>query len=283
MPDNNCMTPQGFNENSRLRASDADRDAAAAVINNALAEGRLTAEEHSDRLDAIYSARTHAEIVPLLDDLPAAGTEAAVGSTSGTQPARAGRGGRIVAIFGGASRKGGWHAEPVINVLAVFGGVELDFREAVLPGNEVVLKATAILGGVDVTVPPEMRVIDDGGVAILGGREITGSTAEVRPDAPVLRIQGTCVLGGIEVKRKTRRRRGDKGGNGITIRLPGGDLGLPGLLGQVREHRRDIHNEIRAQRHEILDQVRAQRHEILDQARAQRRDARRNWTRDSED
>ena len=267
------MTPQGFNENSRLRASDADRDAAAAVINNALAEGRLTAEEHSDRLDAIYSARTHAEIVPLLDDLPAAASEAAaVGRTSGTQPARAGRGGRIVAIFGGASRKGGWHAEPVITVLAVFGGVELDFREAVLPGNEVVLKATAILGGVDVTVPPEMRVIDDGGVAILGGREITGSSADVRPDAPVLRIEGTCVLGGIEVKRKARRRRGDKGGNGITIRLPGGDLGLPGLLGQVREHRRDIHNEIRAQRHEILDQV-----------RAQRRDARRNWTRDSEE
>ena len=53
------MTPQGFNENSRLRASDADRDRAASVINNALAEGRLTAEEHSDRLDAIYAAKTH--------------------------------------------------------------------------------------------------------------------------------------------------------------------------------------------------------------------------------
>ncbi len=30
MADNSCMTPQGFNENSRLRASDADRDRAAA-------------------------------------------------------------------------------------------------------------------------------------------------------------------------------------------------------------------------------------------------------------
>ena len=43
MPDNSCITPQGFNENSRLRASDADRDAAASVVNNAMAEGRLTA------------------------------------------------------------------------------------------------------------------------------------------------------------------------------------------------------------------------------------------------
>ena len=62
------MDPQGFNEISRLRASDADRDRAASVINNAMAEGRLTAEEHSDRLDAIYAAKTHADIVPLLDD-----------------------------------------------------------------------------------------------------------------------------------------------------------------------------------------------------------------------
>jgi hypothetical protein len=64
------MDPQGFNANSRLRASDADRDTAAGVINSALAEGRLTAEEHSERLDAIYAAKTHAELVPLLDDLP---------------------------------------------------------------------------------------------------------------------------------------------------------------------------------------------------------------------
>ena len=65
MADNNCMDPQGFNANSRLRASDADRDTAAGVGNNALAEGRLTAEEHSDRLDAIYAAKTQAELVPL--------------------------------------------------------------------------------------------------------------------------------------------------------------------------------------------------------------------------
>jgi len=74
MADNSCMDPQGFNENSGLRASDADRDTAASVINSALAEGRLTAEEHGDRLDAIYAARTHGDLVPLLADLPAAGT-----------------------------------------------------------------------------------------------------------------------------------------------------------------------------------------------------------------
>lgn len=214
------MDPQGFNANSRLRASDADRDTAAAVINNALAEGRLTPDEHSERLDAIYAAKTHAELVPLLDDLP--GQRAVVSQGQGTlaELARSGRGGRIVAIFGGATRKGAWHAEPVISVLTVFGGAELDFRDAILPGKEIILKATTVMGGVEVIVPPEMRVVDNG-IAILGGREITGNPDEAaRPDAPVLRIEGACVLGGIEVKRKSRKSlKALKRGKGFNVSI----------------------------------------------------------------
>ncbi len=41
------MHPEPFNPNSRLRASDADREQAADVLNTALAEGRLTVAEHS--------------------------------------------------------------------------------------------------------------------------------------------------------------------------------------------------------------------------------------------
>jgi hypothetical protein len=209
MPDNSWVDPQGFNEISRLRASDADRDAAAAVINSALAEGRLTAEEHSDRLDAIYAAKTHADLVPLLDDLPQPGGAMQVRRTPpGSDvdlPVGSRRGGRIIAIFSGASRKGVWHADPVINVLTVFGGAEIDFRDAIMPGKEVVLRATTVLGGVEVTVPPEMRVVDNG-IAILGGRDIAGNADEsASPDAPVLRIEGTCVLGGVEVKRRSRK------------------------------------------------------------------------------
>jgi hypothetical protein len=251
------MDPQGFNENSGLRASDADRDTAAAVINNALAEGRLTAEEHSERLDSIYSAKTHAELAPLLSDLP--GNAAVLPEPSA--PAPRGIGSRIIAIFGGATRKGSWHPDPVLNVVAVFGGVELDFRDAVLPGKEVLLRATAVLGGVEVTVPPEMRVVDNG-IAILGGREVAGNVAEsASPDAPVLRIEGVCVLGGIEVKRKARKVKGARGRNGLTIRVPGG-FASGGILDQVRDQRRQIHDQIREQRREIHHQVRDQRRQM---------------------
>jgi hypothetical protein len=225
MPDNSWVDPQDFNVNSSLRASDAERDTAAAVVNNAMAEGRLTAEEHSERLDAIFSAKTRADLVPLLDDLPAArGVQQDIASAepAGAVPSSR-RAGRMIAILGGVSRKGTWHPEPVMTILTVLGGAELDFRDAVLPGKEIVLRATSVLGGIEVTVPPEMRVVDSGS-AILGGREIAGNSDEaLSPDAPVLRIEGVCVLGGIEVKRKARKLPKQlRRGRGVNVSLEAG-------------------------------------------------------------
>jgi hypothetical protein len=197
------MDPQTFNPNSRLRASDQDRERAASVLNEALAEGRLTAQEHSERLDSIYAAKTHAELVPLLEDLPAAsGTPSPVpGSTAPADQ----RDGRIVAIFGGASRKGAWRVPATSTVVTVFGGVDIDLRDAILPGREITIKAVSVFGGMSITVPPDMRVIDSG-IAIFGGRDVSGNSAESeRPDSPVLRLQGACVFGGIAVKHKNRK------------------------------------------------------------------------------
>jgi hypothetical protein len=56
---------------TRLRASDADRDAAAAVLSAAFAEGRLTAGEHEQRLGAAYAARTWQQLRQVTADLPA--------------------------------------------------------------------------------------------------------------------------------------------------------------------------------------------------------------------
>jgi hypothetical protein len=198
------MTAQPFGDNPRLRASDADRDQAASVLNGAMAEGRLTVDEHADRLSALYAAKTHAEIVPLLDDLP--------DRTSAAPPARReGETNHIVAILSGSSRKGAWTVPSHINVVTILGGVELDFREATLPAGEITISATCVLGGMEITVPPEMHVIDNG-VAILGGREVSADSDEsVRPGAPVLRLSGFCLLGGVEVKRKARKAPRDRG------------------------------------------------------------------------
>jgi hypothetical protein len=197
------VDPRGFNTNSRLRASDADRDRAASVLNEALAEGRLTAAEHSERLDAIYAAKTHADLVPLLEDLPAQAESAALVPASGR--AERARGSRIVAVFGGATRKGAWRVPPSSTVVTVFGGADIDLRDAILPGQEITIRAISVFGGMSITVPPEMRVIDSG-VAVFGGRDVAGDATESGgPDSPVLRLRGACVFGGVFVGRKERK------------------------------------------------------------------------------
>jgi hypothetical protein len=196
------MDPQDFNSNSRLRASDADRDRAASVLNEALAEGRLTAEEHSERLDSIYAAKTQADLVPLFDDLPVRPDSAPVPAPSGSQRS----GSRLLfAIFGGATRKGAWHVPENSTAVTIFGGADIDLREAVLPAREITITAISVFGGMGITIPPEMRVIDSG-IAIFGGRDAPGDSPEsARPNAPVLHLKGACVFGGIGVKRKNRK------------------------------------------------------------------------------
>ena len=53
-----------------IRLSDAERDAAAADLGEHFAQGRLTADEHAQRLDRVWAARTRGEIAPIFRDLP---------------------------------------------------------------------------------------------------------------------------------------------------------------------------------------------------------------------
>ena len=54
----------------RLRLSDTERDAAAADLGEHYAQGRLSAEEHDERLTAVWAAKTRGELPGLFADLP---------------------------------------------------------------------------------------------------------------------------------------------------------------------------------------------------------------------
>jgi len=55
---------------SHMRASDRDRDRAAAVLSEHHAAGRLDAAEFSDRLERAYQAKTIGDLEELTADLP---------------------------------------------------------------------------------------------------------------------------------------------------------------------------------------------------------------------
>jgi Domain of unknown function (DUF1707) len=118
-------------EQGALRVSHEDRDQVAEALRVAAGDGRLTADELDQRLELALSARTYADLEPLLADLPGAGgTLATVGVYA---PAAAAK--DLVTLNCSSSsreRTGRWTVPARINVRAHAGTVKLDFTEAVL-------------------------------------------------------------------------------------------------------------------------------------------------------
>ncbi|MGI3782718.1 MAG: DUF1707 SHOCT-like domain-containing protein [Janthinobacterium lividum] len=190
-----------------LRASDADRDQVAALLGTAYAEGRLTYEEHDERLAAVLAARTFDDLIPLTTDLvPLDPPPTTVTST--TPQFVVGHGGnaetdRMVAVFGGVERKGRWRVRARSRVTAVFGGVDLDLREADFDAPVVEMNVQTCFGGVDLKVPAGITVRNET-VNIFGGTEIK-NVGEPVPGAPTLVIRGTVFFGGVSVKGPRQR------------------------------------------------------------------------------
>ncbi|GAA5155705.1 hypothetical protein GCM10023340_41660 [Nocardioides marinquilinus] len=57
---------------TELRVGDAERDRAAAELGEHYAVGRLTTDEHAERLDAVWTARTQGDLDVVFHDLPTA-------------------------------------------------------------------------------------------------------------------------------------------------------------------------------------------------------------------
>ena len=64
-------------EAETLRAADADRHKIADQLKASLDEGRLSLDEYDDRVRQAYAARTYAELLILVADLPKPGVSAA--------------------------------------------------------------------------------------------------------------------------------------------------------------------------------------------------------------
>ncbi|MGW4896219.1 DUF1707 SHOCT-like domain-containing protein [Kitasatospora sp. NPDC004240] len=197
---------------AEMRASDADRERVAELLRDAYAEGRLDVEEHAERIEAAYKAKTMGELVPLTRDLPAHRSVSFEKSpldgerprqTAPQPPARQ-EAPTMVAVFGGASRKGRWRVGSHLKAVAIFGGVEIDLTDAVFESPEVVIEVAAVFGGVDIKVPENVS-LHGGGVGIFGGFDVKEQTA-ADPYAPVVRVKGAAVFGGCEA----RPRRGKK-------------------------------------------------------------------------
>lgn len=80
---------------------------------------------------------------------------------------------------------------------AVFGGVDIDLRDAIID-EDIVIDATAVFGGIDIYVPPYVRV-KVSSVPIFG---CVRNKAKEPEDfsAPTVFLNATCMFGGVDIK-----------------------------------------------------------------------------------
>ncbi|MGV9878315.1 DUF1707 SHOCT-like domain-containing protein [Streptomyces sp. NPDC003006] len=198
-----------------LRASDADRERVAEVLRDAMAEGRLDMTEFEERLDAAYKARTYGELEPITRDLPAHGAAkvSMVKRPGSDDPAAVDWAARVVdgeptstfgfAFWSGFGRKGGWVVGRRFSSFVMWGGGEIDLREAYFTERDVEILCFTVMGGIQVTVPPEMNVVVKG-FGIMGGFD-DRATGPGTPGSPRVVVKGFALMGGVGVERKLRR------------------------------------------------------------------------------
>lgn len=160
----------------------------------------LDERELEARLDRALAATSLVQLREVLADLPA--LDSAPLSSVPTAPAdQVADRQTILAVMGGGCRRGSWTPPRTLQVLAVMGGAELDFREARFGTGVVEVNVLAVMGGVEVIVPPGVRV-EVTGMAFMGGFDQRASGSSADPSAPLVRVGGFALMGGVEVKTR---------------------------------------------------------------------------------
>ncbi len=105
------------------------------------------------------------------------------------------------ALFGGGERKLSTPDFERGDLLAVFGGFDIDLRRAGMKTGRAVIEANCLFGGVTLRVPEDWNVIVRG-TGVFGG--YSDSTRHPRPEevpiANQLLVRGIAMFGGVDVK-----------------------------------------------------------------------------------
>jgi hypothetical protein len=215
-----------------VRRAQETRERVIARLSDHFAHDTLDVDEFERRVTVAQTSDNPADIEALLADLPASGaaptaTTAMVPTVVQSLVSQERALDTAYAIFGGIDRRGTWNVPRRMRVVAIFGGANLDLREARFPSGVIDIEVTAVMGGINIVVPPGLAVQMHGSAIMGGFADVNRSPAHPDPDAPLLRIHGLTMMGGVNIE----------------MRLPG-----ESERGARRRHKRQLREERREQR-----------------------------------
>ena len=174
-----------------VRASDADRDAAAEALADAVGSGRLTLAEHSRRLDAMYAAVTADQVAATVADLPSLPAKR-------TAMYRAVDPYKIIVVAGHIQRAGRFRIGRFCGITALFGTVDLDVRTAKLTEDQqLTITVRGVMSTVRITIPRGWRVQEQ--AMVIGSRQVIAGRDDDNPNVPILRLNGTMLGGSLHL------------------------------------------------------------------------------------
>ncbi|MGH4017411.1 MAG: DUF1707 SHOCT-like domain-containing protein [Pseudonocardiaceae bacterium] len=169
--------------------SDDERAQIVQRLTEHVSTGHLTLGEFDERVQRVYAAISSADLGLATRDLPALPSAA----SSRQPPPR-----WLVSVFGGSTVTGRWRLGRRLRCVALFGGDDVDFRNAVLDDDAPRITAIAVFGGHDLYLPAglDVRVT---GFALFGGNEVHGGQEAVAPGGPVVNVRVFSLFGGTDV------------------------------------------------------------------------------------
>ncbi|MFE4920419.1 DUF1707 domain-containing protein [Streptomyces sp. NPDC056661] len=185
----------GHGRTPELRASDRERDQVVEILQVAAGDGRLTAAELDERLDAALSARTTGDLARLTADLPSDG-----------MPPQARDVIRIDHRFGDITRTDRWLVPRRMEIRLMFGEAKLDFTRAVITHHTLDIAVDLRIGG-NLTLVTRPGIVVDTDDLERGSGDIKIRPASGPDTATVLRVQLTGRSRGGDIIARPPRRK----------------------------------------------------------------------------
>ena len=105
----------------------------------------------------------------------------------------------VTAFLSAQTRAGDWILPRLFRAVAFWGNVTIDLTTARFGTGVSTLELVAIMGSIEVLVPPDVRLECDGD-AILGSFDTRGQKwSRTIEGAPTIHVTGTAYLGSVEV------------------------------------------------------------------------------------
>ncbi|MFI7547024.1 DUF1707 domain-containing protein [Actinoplanes sp. NPDC049599] len=169
--------------------SEQQRADAAKALEIACGEGRLTLDEFSGRVGAVWAASDPAELVRATADLAPAAPAGALPEVS-----------RVIAVFSDHGRHGRWRpvrGRPLRATIIGANGT-IDLRGALAAPDDIVIRGLCLIGRIEILVPRGVAV-EMSGSSWFSARDIDLGTVPPVPGVPVIRIHMSAIFGAIHV------------------------------------------------------------------------------------